>query len=116
MRNTKSWLARSIAAAAAIATSIAPVRTALAASPSPIPGNLNLASAHRTYVEPQGIAPTRILVGGRPLTVSSGMAVTPAEAAAVLQVLTSGIQSLTLTSSGKAAGGSFTLPSAAAVS
>src|SRR4051812_36097682 len=83
-----------------------------AGAESNLPGNLNLGSVTRTYVEPQGTPSAQIIVGGRPVTVSAGMAVTPAEAAAVSQVLSNGVQTILLGRLGNAVGGTFVAPTA----
>jgi hypothetical protein len=54
-----------------------------------------------------------IMVGGRPQAISAGQQLTPAQAAALNQVLQTGQQSLAIGAMGNAVGGSATLPTGA---
>jgi len=81
-------------------------------APSPLPSRLNLSSTHKTVTAPQSLSsPVTILNGGQSQAVTAGMSLTPAQLVAVLQVLSTGTQSLVLGTNGGAAGGSMVLQS-----
>lgn len=75
-----------------------------------MPTQMNLGSQAKTYVVPAGFTPTTIRVNNHAMQVGSGMALTPAEAVALQQVLTTGHQSIILNAFGAASGGTFNLP------
>ena len=74
------------------------------ASSLPSTNNLNLSSTHKTVVAPAGMTPVDIHVGTTTQLVSAGTLLTPAEAAAVTQLLTTGTQSLVIGRLGNATG------------
>ena len=77
---------------------------------SSLPGNLNLGSIRRTASAPPLLtSPVTIVNGKSQQTVTAGMALTPAQAVAVAQVLANGIQSVELGVRGNAVGGSVDL-------
>jgi hypothetical protein len=79
------------------------------------PSNLDLSSTTRSVTLP-GSTQTVIMQGGRAVQIGVGDTVTPAQAAAVAQVLNSGSQSLALGSLGNAVGGHFVVESQTALS
>ncbi|HEY9790634.1 MAG TPA: hypothetical protein V6D22_09570, partial [Candidatus Obscuribacterales bacterium] len=74
-----------------------------------IPANLNLASTVKSTTAP---AAGVISIGGKNISIASGAPITPAEAMALSQVLSTGSQSLILSAAGRAIGGSAVLAGA----
>lgn len=87
------------------------IQSACLASPPPAPADLNLSSSQKTINAAQlsGFAPARINVGGRIMSVTSQSMLTPAQATALMQVLSTGRQTLNVGITGTAVGGSFLL-------
>src|SRR5207302_9334414 len=77
-------------------------------------GNLNLASTAHSMPAGSlaGFQPVVVNNGGHALSITSTSHVTPAEALAVMQLLTTGRQSIVLNAGGAAAGGSVSLTGA----
>lgn len=87
------------------------------AEPLPLPEKLNLASMARTVRAPQDLSgPVSISNGSTSTQVTPGMLLTPAQAVAVQQVLSSGSQSIVLGANGNAIAGTVTLPAGQALS
>lgn len=70
--------------------------------------NMDLASTVRSIIAPN-MSSLVINVGGRPMMIMPGQALTPAQQMAAFQVVGSGTQSLTVNSAGSATGGSFNI-------
>src|SRR5215470_4978703 len=103
-------------AAALLAMSVV-IGQCLPAQADAISGNLNLASTRKTATAPSSItAPVTILNGNKAQTVTAGISLTPAQAVAVNQILTTGTQSLILGALGQAKHGSLTLQSGGTLS
>ncbi|HEY9789603.1 MAG TPA: hypothetical protein V6D22_04335, partial [Candidatus Obscuribacterales bacterium] len=79
------------------------------ANAAALPSNLNLASTHKTVIAPTNISPTLVNVGGHAQLISPGQAITPAESAALTQILNGGAQTLNIGIRGNAVGGSLVL-------
>src|SRR5262249_42783295 len=76
---------------------------------SVIPNNLNLSSPHKSVTVPQSFPASVIVDAGRTMTVRPGSLITPAQAVALAQVLSTGYQSIVLSALGTAVGGSMIL-------
>ncbi|HEY9792495.1 MAG TPA: hypothetical protein V6D22_18985, partial [Candidatus Obscuribacterales bacterium] len=96
--------------ALSLIVAFAQTTAALAAGAGALPANLNLGSRAHSVVATNAAS---IIVGGKPLAITPGQLVTPAEAAAVSQLLMTGRQSLLLAAHGNAIGGSLILPGGA---
>ena len=95
--------------AASIAVTVVSVPLASAATPAPALPSYNLSSTSHSSSIGTLSSPVTIIDAGHKQTVSSGMFLTPAQTAAVQQVLHTGTQSLVLGLLGNATGGSLVL-------
>jgi hypothetical protein len=84
--------------------------TATGSTPAATPSNLDLSSSSASYTANIS-SPVNINVGGSALMVSPGQMLTPAQYAAVTQVLNSGNQSIVLNANGAATGGNVHIES-----
>lgn len=73
--------------------------------------NLDLASTNQTATVSRQTSPVTILVGGQEQIIQPGQFLTPAQAAAVHQVMRTGSQNIEIGSNGAATGGSITIAS-----
>jgi hypothetical protein len=77
-----------------------------------VPSNLDLSTTTASATAAHDASsPVVILTGGRPQSIAPGASVTPAQAVAVSQVMSSGMQSIELGALGNAIGGTFTFAS-----
>ena len=108
MFSAASKISRMISAVTLVVSIVLPaVAAGSGASPGALPVNLNLSSTHKTVSAP---ATATINLSGHPSLIVAGSRVTPAEAAAIAQVLSTGTQSIKLGIAGSAVGGSFVIP------
>src|SRR4030095_6729451 len=83
------------------------------AQQAPLPENLNLRSKEASATAPSNLASPVVIVNGNDRKeVTAGMSLTPAQAVALMQMITAGTQSLILGRDGNAVGGSVHLTNA----